>query len=359
MQLLAFRVKQILRSDVNIVGIMADEPQTTADDSNFNIDIPTMTDDSRFRSDEMVVCDECSRTNPPNRVTCLYCGADLEIKELLPAAIKLSLQRPEAWEDGYTIAYLASSPLVPDMVSAAAEILHLDPTVLEKLADANASAPVAYLRSLSEAQVVATRLTEVGFPCAIVGDDLLIPRTPPSRLRGIEFTEARAELLDFNTQSRFRFYRTDELLLVSGVICRARSETTAKRSKRSMKVTDAAKSLNDEPVLDIYPPSDVFGFRVRVAGFDFSCLGDQMQRTGVENIQILMKTLPGHFPGAKIVNTYGSLRSELDQIWPVAENDRSSTVSRASFGGVRVHRVSIADNTEQFNRFSRLQRHLR
>lgn len=337
---------------------MADEPEISADLSEVSTEISTITEDPRFAADEMVTCGKCSRTNPPNRAACLYCGSDLEVEELLPGAVKLNLQQPEPWEDGYTIAFTGRDEPDTNIIAGTAEILGIDPDVIRQLTTTNIPVPVAYLRSLSEAHIVASRLTEIGFPCAITGDDLLIPRTPPSRVRGIEFTDTGAVFLDFNTSSRFEFPGTDQMLLVSGVISKTKSETTAKRSKRSMKVTDAVESVNDEPVIDIYPPSDVFGFRVRPSGFDFSCLGDRMQRTGVENIHILTETLLTRFSNAKFVDTYRPLRSALDEIWPVAEGDRSSSVSRASFGGVRVHRVSIADNTEQFNRFSRLQRHL-
>jgi len=337
---------------------MADEPENTADSPQSKTEIPTMTDDQRFAADEMVTCGKCFRTNPPNRAACLYCGSDLAVEELLPEAIKLSLQAPEPWEDGLTIAFIGRGKLEADMAARAAEILRLDSQVINEITASDIPVPVAYLRSLSEAHIVASRLTEIGFPCAITGDDLLLPRRPPSRLRAIEFNDGRAVFLDFNTGSRFEFAETDRMLLVSGMLSKTRSETTAKRSKRSMKVTDAAESVNDEAVLDIYPPSDVFGFRVRPSGFDFSCLGDRMRKTGAENIPILAQAIVDHFPNAKLVDAYRSLRSLLDNIWPVGESDRSSSVSRASFGGVRVHRVSIADNTEQFNRFSRLQRHL-
>jgi hypothetical protein len=337
---------------------MADEPEASEDETETSKEISTIAEDPRFPFDELIACAACLRTNPPNRAACLYCGSDLELTELLPGAVRLSLQGPESWEDGFTIAYLGQGRVDDDITAEAAEILRLEPDILAQLMRSGAPAPVAYLRSLSEAQIAASRLTEIGFPCAIAGDDLLMPKMPPSRLRGIEFGEVGAAFMDFNTASRFEFAETDHLLLVTGVICKTRSETTAKRSKRSLKVTDTAESLSDEPVLDIYPPSDVFGFRIRPSGFDFSCLGGQMRGTGVENMQILTEALLKSFSASKLVDTYRSLRSALDEIWPVGESDRSSSLSRASFGGVRVHRISVVDNTEQLSRFSRLQRHL-
>lgn len=337
---------------------MAEESESTSDSPESKTEIPTMADDPRFAADEMVTCGKCSRTNPPNRAACVYCGADLNVEELLSGSIKLNLQPPEPWEDGFTIAFVGSDRPEAGIVARAAEILQLDADATSQLAAPNIPVPVAYLRSLSEAHIVASRLTEIGFPCAITGDDLLIPRRPPSRLRSIEFTDGGAAFLDFNTGSRFEFAETDRMLLVNGMIAKTKSETTAKRSKRSMKITDAAESVNDEPVLDVYPPSDVFGFRVRPSGFDFSCLGDRMRKTGAENIQILAQEIADRFPNTKVVDFYRSLRSALDNIWPVGESNRASSVSRASFGGVRVHRVSVIDNSEQFNRFSRLQRHL-
>ena len=143
---------------------MADEPETSEDETESSKEISTIAEDRRFPFDELIACAACLRTNPPNRAACLYCGSDLELTELLPGAVRLSLQGPESWEDGFTIAYLGQGRVDDNITAEAAEILRLEPDILAQLMRSGAPAPVAYLRSLSEAQIAASRLTEIGFP---------------------------------------------------------------------------------------------------------------------------------------------------------------------------------------------------
>jgi hypothetical protein len=124
-----------------------------------------------------------------------------------------------------------------------------------------------------------------------------------------------------------------------------------------LKATESSESSSDEVVLDIYPPSDVFGFRVRASGFDFSCLGETMGRFARENMQALATKLNEFFSGSVRIETYQKAYTLLDPVWPVDHRNESSKVSQSPFSGIRLEKVTISDNTKQFTRFSRLQRH--
>ena len=54
------------------------ENQTQLDD--LLKDLPTVSKVDIYKADEMIVCDKCSRNNPPTRLDCLYCGTDLNIR---------------------------------------------------------------------------------------------------------------------------------------------------------------------------------------------------------------------------------------------------------------------------------------
>ncbi len=44
-------------------------------------DIPLQMENPAFNPEEMILCAKCARTNPPTRLKCFYCGAELEISE--------------------------------------------------------------------------------------------------------------------------------------------------------------------------------------------------------------------------------------------------------------------------------------
>ena len=145
-------------------------------------------------------------------------------------------------------------------------------------------------------------------------------------------------------------------LFVTGSIVKERVEAAGKRTRKSTKTTDRSETFADEPVLDIYPASDVFGFRIR-AGFDFSCLGTQMSRLAIENFGLLTDEFRLRLHSTKLIDVYSAASPLLRSSWPNDERNESSKVSRGTFGGVQTRSVIVSDNTVQFTKFSRLQRH--
>jgi hypothetical protein len=135
------------------------------------------------------------------------------------------------------------------------------------------------------------------------------------------------------------------------------AETDEKRRRKETVQTDEAHSFFDEPVLDIYPSRDVFGFRIRSTGFDFSCLGDQMEKFAAANLAALIEQIRRVQRDVVLIDRYAAARSALDSLWPRSRSQRSSTVQRRAFGGIGQKRTALSDNTVQFTKFSRLQRH--
>jgi hypothetical protein len=357
LQLVRGTVKQILSADDNIDGIMADSDSSNAESDELDAlrSASLISDDERFKSEEMIACSGCGRQNPPNRLACLYCGAELEGARTDVA--KINFQQPESWEEGFSIVYAGKGSVDTAVAERAAEILPLEIEQLTRITSIGAPAPVAYLKSLREADILASRLADIDLAVAITGDDLLTPQVPPTRIRAIEFTEDAVAFEDFNTGNKNQILKDESLLLVTGSIFKTHSETEGKRSRRTTKGISRAEASFDEPVLDIYPASDVFGFRLRTSGFDFSCLGDRMQKLGADNLANLIDKLLDFFSSPKYVDQYQANHTLLDAVWPVELRNESSTVSRGTFGGSRIKRVTLSDNTAQFTRFSRLQRH--
>jgi hypothetical protein len=339
---------------------MADEPVVDIDQNeklNAIRELPVTADDIQFRPEEMAVCRACSRDNPPNRFSCLYCGAGLESSQIRTDLAQINFQRPELWEDGFSVIYTGRGNVSSEEANKTAELLRIETETLFRLTGVGAPVPIAHLKSLPDAELLASRLTEIGLDCAITGDDLLTPQIPPTRIRSIGFFDEGIILEDFNTANKIAISASERVLFVAGSIFKTRSETAGKRSKKTVKITEASESSSDEVVLDIYPPSDVLGFRIRSSGFDFSCLGEQMRRIASENMVALVDKLTGVFPNRILINEYRAAYPLLDSVWPVDQGNKSSEVTGGLFGGVRIQRTTISDNTAQFTRFSRLQRH--
>jgi hypothetical protein len=124
-----------------------------------------------------------------------------------------------------------------------------------------------------------------------------------------------------------------------------------------LRTTDEALTSFDEPILDIYPPNDVYGLRIRSSGFDFSCLGEQMKSIAGSNMAGLIDLLRKRFASAIFNETYRSVSPLFLSVWPMDQIKRSSEFTRGPLGGIRKHSVTVLDNDRQFTKFSRLQRY--
>ena len=339
---------------------MADTPP---ENSSFDVktdarrEMPLTGSDPRFAAEEIIACASCSRSNPPNRTTCLYCGKPLDVSSIRTDLATVNYQRPEQWEDGFSLVYAGKQGLSNDVIDAAADLLQIDVETVNRLFEIGAPTPLIYLRSLPDARLLASRLSEKGFDCAVVGDDLLQAKTPPSRVRSIKFENDLALLEDFNTGRINEVKYGERVLFVAGSLMRTSTEVLAKISKKAIKNIEETHGFTEEAVVDIYPPADVYGFRVRSAGFDFSCLGERMQRFSGANMNELISELRSRFEPSTFIDSFSTVVPTISTVWPVEETRQGSNVSRGPLGGVQKQTLTVLDNTIQFTKFSRLQRH--
>lgn len=345
-------VKQFLCVRVNIEAIMAQPPS-----ENPPLSIPLTEDDPRFSSDEMLVCRSCGRSVPPNRTTCLYCGMQVSSDAIKTDIAKINLRRPETWEDGFSLVYSGSRELNAETISTAAGLMQIERERLERILAVAAPVPLAYLKSLPDAELLALRLSQFGFDCAIVGDDLLQARTLPTRVRSVVFEDDAVLLQDFNNGKFSSVNQDEQVLIVTGALVKTSTEIEGKVKKGTVTAATETMSSTDETVIDIYPKNDVYGFRIRTSGFDFSCLGDQKQPLAAVNMAALIDRLSEQFADAVFIDSFQTATPFLNSVWPVDETRRSGSVSRSAFGGVRKESTTVIDNTIQFTKFSRLQRH--
>src|SRR5690348_13881848 len=110
----------------NIGRIMADSPP---DNVNFDSEMEALreialtADEHRFSPDELIACTVCSRSNPPDRTSCLYCGVALEATAVRLDIAKINYQSPETWQDGFSLVYAGKSDLESSVIKKAADLL--------------------------------------------------------------------------------------------------------------------------------------------------------------------------------------------------------------------------------------------
>lgn len=329
-----------------------------ATDTERHFDPTIQSEDIGFRSSELVTCASCSRKNPPNRAACVYCGNALERLDL--AAVKLSLRQPEAWERGWNVVFRPNLSDPRPNTAVLSSIIGIDAERLNPLLDAGVPVPVARVAVETEAAAVVKKLAVLGLDGSIVADSELDADLPPTRLKRIDIEGDAITLHDFNTASLQYIARDDLALLVTGTVISSRTDSLEKKRRRGKetKLIDETTTSADEAVLDIYSRQNFRGWRIHLAGFDFSCLGDDKGLLAGENLRRLTTVLREYAQHAKFVADYARVADALEAVWPVESRKDPQGLKRAGFGKVEFGSVASTSNAAQFTKYSRLQWHL-
>jgi hypothetical protein len=317
-----------------------------------------------FKPEEMIACPRCERKSPPTRLKCFYCGAQLPVSAEQAEFIKPQPRRMETWEKAFNLILLPNAQQTCDdaTLREVAAMTRLETEDLRKLIETQKPLPLARADSQKEAEIIAKRLSEIGFKSLILSDDEdLKIETVTRRLRGIEFfeEEGRLVLILFNSDEIAEIRREDLSLIVTGAIFERRIETTGQRKKRENQVRETTETSADELLIDIYGKDDSTGYRIISGGFDFSCLGAEKAMLARENMRKLIEKLRVFAPpGAKFVGDYLQIRDVLGKVWEVEEKSDSRGLQRKGFGRFDFGSVTTINNLNQFTKYSRLQWHL-
>ncbi len=322
------------------------------DDHKF--DPAIQTEDIAYRSDEMVACPKCSRQNPPNRLKCLYCAAALEVAPT--AGIKPKLRKLEGWEKGWNVILTGSASV--DLGSAAS-YLSTDADHLSKVIGAGTPLPIVRVEDEREANILAETLAASGLRCSIVSDDNLNAERPPVRIAAIDVAARRILLTDFNTRETVEFDLDDLALIVVGEIETSKVDSLEKRRRgKEIKVLSETATTSDETVVDLYIRLDPTGYRIHMAGFDFSCLGGAKTLLATENIRLVVEMLKEIAPNARVIVDYARISRLLDEAWPIEARKEPQGLRRAGFARQEFGAVATTSNLSQFTKYSRMQWHL-
>ena len=323
-------------------------------------DIPLQAENPAFNSEEMIVCAKCARTNPPTRLKCFYCSAELEISEAQSGFLRPNLRRLEIWEKGYNLIFQnKNKDFDESKLPEIAKILKLEKDGLQKILNELKPLPLARAEAETETGIVRKRLQEFGIETTVLSDECLTVETSPKRLRGIEFWDDKIILVLFNKDEIVEINSEDLILIVSGAIFERRVEGIEKRSKKGeTKLLETDETASDETLIDIYSRQNKIGYRIFAKGFDFSSLENEKAILAVENMRKLVKKLREVAPDAKFIDDYLQVRESLGRIWEVELKTDSQGLRRGGVGSFNLANVTIANNSIQFLKYSRLQREI-
>ncbi len=322
--------------------------------------LPAQTENSAFDAAEMIRCERCARNNPPNRLKCLYCGAELDVSDARIQNIQPNLRKLEAWEKGFNVIFEPDSTTSaqPDFAKAA-RLLKTENEFLRKIAESENPMPLARVETGKEAEILQTNLAAFGLKTIIVSDETLATEKSPRRLRGIEFDTDETIFVLFNQDEIVRIPNENLLLIVSGAIFERRIEATEKRVKKGeTKILDSRETASDESLLDVYSRADSTGFRIWAKGFDFSGLGEEKRMLASENLKNLAQKILEIAPHARLITNYLPSRELLGEVWEVEQKSESQGFKRESFGKFNLANITTVNNLTQFTKYSRLQREL-
>jgi hypothetical protein len=253
---------------------------------------------------------------------------------------------------------ISSRKVEPEGISQIAEILSIETADVGAILAAAIPLPLTRVSTELEATILKDRLTALGMSCVVVTDVELNISQPFARLASIKFGEGELIFTTFNSASVVAIPATNVRLIVTGRIVHRRVDSIGKRRRGKTSTVDGIATVSDELLTDIYADGFPNGFRVHLVGFDFSALGAKKKLLASENMTGLVDRLVEFLPNVALVDSYNDARAALALPWPVEERDDSKGLQRIGFGKRQFASVSSTNNLKQFNRFSRLHRHL-
>jgi len=336
---------------------MAVDPQKQGK-SSFDFDPEFQTENIAFDPQEMLTCGGCERNNPPNRLSCIYCGSELDVRIEDAALIKTNRRKLELWERGFNI-IVRERTAEKTSNDKIAGLLSLDTADIASILEIGTPLPISRVESEKEAVIIVNSLMSLGLRCLVVRDDDLSADKLPKRLSKIDDLDNSFAFKDFNTGNLTQIAKTDVALIVPGILTSGKVDSLEnKRRGKETKILAETTTADDEAVLDIYSREDSNGFRVRLAGFDFSCLGEEKGLLAADNIKALVEFLKERSPNTKVVSDYSAIKNVLGVVWAIESRKDSKGLLRAGFGKTEFGAVATTNNLNQFTKYSRLQWHL-
>ena len=311
-----------------------------------------------FPAEQMIRCEECSRVNPPTRVSCLYCVAPLPLTEAAARLRKPVLRQPEKHQLGYNNILFPVEGVATEVINDAAALVKLSAENVQQLLSQSVPMPVARTASREEAELVTLRLRDLGLKCVTVSDEELgFSETSVKRVRAMSFDGERVVIYHSGTEE-VDISWSDVILILTARLIETRLEVKERMTrKKENEIIDTNEFFRDEVVIDFHTTPHSFTWRVGTTGFDFSCLGSEKALVANENINRLQKVIIGKAVNAQFDDSYQRVRNLLELAWSTQPETQSSGWRRERPGLRSIGVATTKSNETQFTRYSRLRRH--
>jgi hypothetical protein len=270
------------------------------------------------------------------------------------------LKQPGKHEPGFNCILVAheENQLSSESVEGAARLLKLSKEHLQRLVSARAPLPLARTASREEAELVVERLSDFGLKTLSISDEELgLHQEYLVRPRSFQIDEDGLLLTYSGGTNVVRIAWSELQLLVGGRLLEKKLEVKERMSRGSEnELLDASQFFFDEPVFDLYSFSESHAWRVGAKSFDFSCLNDQKGLVAGDNLKTLRDLVVSKSSRLKVDDSFNTLRSLLELVWPTEQETQSTGWRRERPGRLSVA-IMLNSNETQFTRYSRLRRY--
>jgi hypothetical protein len=311
-----------------------------------------------FSPDQMIRCEECLRANPPTRVSCLYCVAPLPLTEASARLRKPVLRPPEKHQLGYNNILLPPDQAISaEAIAEVATLLKLSEENFQEILSLALPLPVARTASREEAELVTTRLQDLGMRSLMLSDqDLGLTDNVVKRVKSMIFEDEYLVIQQSGAAEEIIVPWTDIVLILPARLFETRFEMTERMTRKpENEILDTSEFFTDEAVIDFYTSTHEFTWRVGANGFDFSCLGHEKALVANENIGRLQRLIVAKALNADVDDSYRAVRNVLEFAWAMQPETQSSGWRRERPGKLSVGMATTKSNETQFTRYSRLR----
>ena len=245
------------------------------------------------------------------------------------------------------------------VVTDAAGLLKLTEENLQQLLSHKIALPVARTASPEEAELVFSRLQDLGIRTVTLSDDelgLTGADGGVKRVRSMTLDDDSLTIYQSGAGEETTVQWSDVVLIVPGRLFETRLEIKERMTRKSENdIVDTSEFFRDESVIDFYTADHPQTWRVCASGFDFSCLGTDKALIANENLGKLQRLLSTKSVNAKVDDSYSRLRGLLELAWITQPETQSSGWRRERPGKLSVGVATTKSNESQFTRYSRLR----
>jgi hypothetical protein len=304
-------------------------------------------------SQDVITCPSCERKTAAARGTCIYCGSLLPVSKIEAAPPQRNI---DASELAFNTILNPTSSFTDKSIAALASALGVELEEAKSIIRSGKAIPISRCQNAQEAEMIAGLVNNIGLTATVVSDQEL--RLQSDLVRARKLTVGGG-MISVHHSGGAMVIKTEELkVVVMGGLKKTRvdySEGILGGRGKQRGLIDSAEYISDETILDVYSSEFERSFRIKGDAFDFSGLVSPLSFRAEANLKESIAVLAKLAPQARIDLDFGKVRNLLGRAWPERSRSESRGIQRTGFSFRPISRQSIiSDNSDQFDRYSRL-----